>query len=192
MKVSAKFQRFPKHCLLILYSHVRLCAAAALAGAAVAWKSLQKCPRRPDRLEWVCEPASAAGRRKVGQPAGPSCKIRHLTSPLYPFHDPGYILHVQYVLLNCSPLFTPLNPPLWAQLMSDPVCELVSACEQRWATVSRKFLHISTKFWPRETAALTIWKCERMIAAGRLNKTWVFKFHWGASSPTASHKSHVV
>ena len=109
MKVSAKSQRFPKHCLLILYSHVRLCAAAALAGAAVAWKSLQKCPRRPDRLEWVCEPASAAGRRKVGQPAGPSCKIRHLTSPLLP----SVPLPRSWVYPACTVCTTELQPTFY-------------------------------------------------------------------------------
>ena len=87
-------KRFVRYRLLILYSHVRQCAAAALAGAAaaVAWKSLQKCPR-PDSTECASRLCWQGGHRPVRRAGGrqaiaskpdrpSSCKIRHLTPPL--------------------------------------------------------------------------------------------------------------
>ena len=110
----------------------------------------------PARTDWwVSLPAGwwQGGRpvRRTGGRQGLASKpdrrcAKYVTDP--PFHShfpgPGYVL-AACEAPRCSTLFTPSNPP---QLMSDPVCELVSACEQRSATVSQKFLHISDQILP--------------------------------------------
>ena len=187
-------KRFVRYRLLILYSHVRQCAAAALAGAAaaVAWKSLQKCPR-PDSTECASRLCWQGGHRPVRRAGGrqaiaskpdrpSSCKIRHLTPPLFlypPFPwswaHPGLAQYTTACSMQNSfyPLeYTPMSSAdVWPRLW-------ISFCvwTAHWATVSRffwTFVHISTKFWLR--AKLQLWQLLKTmkIAGGGFMQTEV-------------------